>query len=203
MENVQTHESTHSDRTSGAHQAHTPAQSEHYTAQMIADRYPELGIKENTIRTRWFEWLKKVAPELLLKTDKGFTQLAADLFDDFAKHVKLGNQKADDWVADAKARYSQEWSSAGVIEGELMPEEVGGTLALAQTTSMEMQLEGASAKLRLLQLIEQAQSAESSLSQSQREIARQRGENNAIEEFTIELEARLKTTAELRNKLGL
>jgi hypothetical protein len=203
METVQPHALVHEDRTPTAHQPHTPAQSEFYTAQMIADRYPELAVKEVTVRTRWFDWLKKVAPEPLLKVDKGFTEFAAELFDDFVQNVKIGGQKPDKWVSEAKAHYSQEWGSAGVIEGELMPEGVSGTLALAQTTAITMQQQGDASKLKLLQLIEQTRSAQSSLSQSQREIARQRGVNSAIDEFGIELEAKLETLSELRQQLGL
>jgi hypothetical protein len=203
METVQPHAPTHKDRTSTAHLAHTSAQFESYTAQQVADRYPELAVKEVTVRTRWFDWLKKVAPEPLLKVDKSFTAFAVELFDDFAQNVKIDRQKPEEWVSEAKAHYSQEWGSAGVIEGELMPEGVGGTLALAQTTAITMQQQGDASKLKLLRLIEQARSAESSLSQSQREIARQRGVNSAIDEFQVELEAKLETLSELRQKLGL
>ena len=38
-------------------------------------------------------------------------------------------------VADAKARYSAEWGSVGIIDGELMPDAVGSALALLQTNN--------------------------------------------------------------------
>ncbi|NEP62801.1 MAG: hypothetical protein F6K31_38780, partial [Symploca sp. SIO2G7] len=102
-------------------QAHAAAR---YTAQEIAHSH---NVAESTVRTRWFEWINQVAPTELLKDGGGYTELARTLFNEFAE-VQLCDRKS--WVTDAKARYSHEWASAGVIEGELVPEEVGSVLAL-------------------------------------------------------------------------
>jgi hypothetical protein len=183
------HVHAHIERTSAAH----------YTAQQIAEAHTDLA-KEVTIRTRWYPWLAKVAPEPLLKTDRGYTELARSLFADYAQHVKRDGMKPAAWVEDAKSRYSDEWESAGVIEAELMPPEVGGTLALAHNQASTLTAQGEESKARLFELIEQARSAESNLSQSRREIAQQRGINSALDEFQIELEAKLATLNELRQR---
>lgn len=181
--------------------AQQPAQQAPYTAQQIADRYPDLAPKEVTVRTRWFEWLTKVAPEPLLKTKHGFTDLAAELFDDFVQHCKIGQIKPEFWAQDAKARYSQEWESAGVIEAELMPPEVGGQLALAQTKLTEMTATGLEKKENLLNLIKQARSARANLSATELETAKQRGVNRAVAKLEVELQAELETEAQLRQAL--
>jgi hypothetical protein len=181
--------------------AQPTAQSAPYTAQQIADRYPDLAPKEVTVRTRWFDWLTKVAPEPLLKTKHGFTDLAAELFDDFVQHCKIAQAKPELWVQDAKARYAQEWESAGVIEAELMPPEVGGQLALAQTKLTAMTEEGTQRKEGLLALIKQAKSARANLSEAEIETARQRGANRAVAKFEVELLTELETEAQLRQAL--
>jgi hypothetical protein len=202
---VQPHPLPHSSSTLTAHLSSTTAQpsaqSAPYTAQQIADRYPELAPKEVTVRTRWFEWLTKVAPEPLLKTKQGFTNLAAELFDDFVQHCKVGEMKPELWVQDAKARYAQEWESAGVIEAELMPPEVGGQLALAQTKLTEMTATGLEKKENLLNMIRQAKSARANLSTTELETAKQRGVNRAVAKLEVELQAELETEAQLRQAL--
>lgn len=186
--------------------AQSTAQTARYTARELADRYPDLGkdgqpLQEGAIRTRWYGWIVQVAPEPLLKDGKGFTQLAADLLDDFAHHVKRNGVKAETWVQEAKSRYSQEWADAGVIDGELMPAEVGGTLALAQNKASNLAQQGTEHKAKLLRLIDQARSADASLTNTQKTIAEQRGINSALQEFEVELEAKLKTLSELRQML--
>ena len=98
-----------------------------YTAQQIAE---ENNVTDATVRNRWFTWICKVAPPALLKQGKSYTELAHTLFNEFAK---VDKSERIAWVADAKARYSSEWGSVGVIDCEVMPDVVGGTLALLQT----------------------------------------------------------------------
>ncbi|MBD2088362.1 hypothetical protein H6F67_00550 [Microcoleus sp. FACHB-1515] len=184
------HIQAHIERTSSA-QART------YTAQAIAAEHEDLA-KEVTIRTRWYPWVAKVAPEPLLKTEHGYTELARSLFADYAQHVKRDGMAPISWVESAKARYSQEWQSAGVIEAEVLPPEVGGTLALASVQVSTLTQRGEERKARLLKLIEQNRSAEGNLSQSRREIAEQRGINAALDEFEIELESKTRTLNQLR-----
>src|SRR6476646_6733456 len=143
---VRSHPSSTPSRTS-------TAQSARYTAQQIADEH---GVKEVTIRTRWFNWWLEGAPEPLLRDKSGFTELARSLFSDFAQRVKTEGMKSKDWAIDAKARYSQEWASAGVIDGELLPPEVGGALATLQNKAGSLQQKGLQLMERLQRLNEQA-----------------------------------------------
>ena len=103
-----------------------------YTAVQLGE---QLGVSDAT-RNRWYQWIVQVAPEPLLKQGSTYTELARTLFDEFSrvKHCDL-NQ----WVTNTKARYAHEWSNAGVIEGELMPDSVSSALALRQTQNGMMQ----------------------------------------------------------------
>lgn len=111
---IEQHTQPHSDRTPERTPERTGAP---YSAQQIAQRHADLKVKEVTVRTRWFPWLEKVAPLALLKDKKGYTELAAEMFDDFAQKVKREGMDSKEWVADAKARFSQEWGNVGIIEG--------------------------------------------------------------------------------------
>ena len=110
-----------------------PHVSARYTAQQIAQTH---NVGESTVRTRWFDWLVKVTPAELLKDNAGYTELARTLFEEFAE---IKHSDRNQWVVDTKARYAAEWSNAGVIEGELMPDSVSSALALHQTQNGMMQ----------------------------------------------------------------
>ena len=166
----------------------------HYTAQSIAEAY---NVSDSTVRNRWFDWLKKVAPESLLKNGKGYTELARSLFDEFAQ---VETRDRADWVANAKARYSQEWETAGVIDGELMPSEVGGVLALQQTQATEIELAVAQQLADLESMIDQANVAEVNLSEAELRAATARGQKRAIALHQAELQAELQTTNLLRQR---
>ncbi len=166
----------------------------HHTAQAIAEAY---NVSDSTIRNRWFPWLKKVAPESLLKSGKGYTDLARTLFGEFAdvKHCDR-----DQWVTDAKARYAHEWESAGVIEGELMPEEVGNVLALRETQTTELELTVAQQLQQLEGLIDQANTAEANLSEADLKAAVTRGQQRAVMLYQAELQAELQTMNSLKQR---
>ncbi|NEP15444.1 MAG: hypothetical protein F6J97_00905 [Leptolyngbya sp. SIO4C1] len=166
----------------------------HHTAQAIAQAY---NVSDSTIRNRWFSWLRKVAPEPLLKTKQGYTDLARSLFDEFAQ---VETCDRDAWVTDARARYSQEWSSAGVIEGELMPEEVGSVLALRQSQTTDIELAVAQQLQSLESLIDQVNAAEENLSQADLKAAVARGQQRAVMLYQAELQAELQTTNALRQR---
>lgn len=184
-----------------AQQPAQPAQNPPYTAQQIADRYPDIGPSEVTVRTRWFPYLTQVAPEALLKEKGGYTQFAAELFDDFVANTKRGSVKPAGWVSSAKSRYSQEWESSGVIDGELMPEEVGGQLALSQNKLTRLTEETEKSQADLMELIRQTKAARSTLSRNEVERARQEGRNRAIEKYKVRLQAELETEAALSEAL--
>ncbi|NEP58687.1 MAG: hypothetical protein F6K31_16995 [Symploca sp. SIO2G7] len=172
-------------------QAHTSA---HYSAQEIAQTH---NVSASTVRMRWFDWLIKVAPAELLKDDQGYTELARTLFNEFAE-VKTCDRKS--WVTDAKARYSHEWASAGVIEGELVPEEVGSVLALRQTQTTALELSVAEQMANLEAMIDQVNTAEVNLSETELRAATARGQQRAIALHQAELQAELQTTNLLRQR---
>jgi hypothetical protein len=194
MENVTMHVRSHVDSTPSRT---STAQSARYTAQQIADEH---GVKEVTIRTRWFNWLLEVAPEPLLRDKSGFTELGRSLFSDFAQRVKTEGMKSRDWVVDAKARYSQEWASAGVIEGELLPPEVGGALATLQTKAGSLQQKGQELIERLQRLNEQASVTSTDFSQGEINLYRARGAVRGMERFEIEVTAELETYNKLKQQ---
>lgn len=194
MENATTHVRSHPGSTPSRT---STAQSARYTAQQIADEH---GVKEVTIRTRWFNWLAQVAPEPLLKDKDGFTELARSLFSDFAQRVKTEGMKSKDWVMDAKSRYSQEWASARVIEGELLPPEVGGALATLQTQAGSLQQKGQELIERLQRLNEQAAATSMDFSQGEINLYRARGAVRGMERFEIEVTAELETYNKLRQQ---
>jgi hypothetical protein len=193
MENMQ----THTDRTEVAH----PAQR-YYSAQFIADENQDLGVKEVTIRTRWFsDWVVKVAPISLLKNPQGkFTELGRDLLNNFAQRVKRDNIPPEDWVLEAKSQYSQEWESEGVIDGELMPDEVGGALAQIRqgTSTMENKITAKLAKLKDFK--QQLGNARSNFSEAERKQFQARGVMRGLERFELETEAELATYNQLRQE---
>ena len=166
----------------------------HHTAQSIAEAY---NVSDSTVRNRWLPWLRKIAPESLLKSGKGYTDLARTLFGEFAE-VKHCDRNA--WVTDAKARYAHEWESAGVIEGELMPEEVGNVLALRETQTNELELSVAQQLQSLESLIDQANTAESNLSEADLKAAVTRGQQRAVMLYQAELQAELQTINSLKQR---
>jgi hypothetical protein len=165
-----------------------------FTAQEIAEAN---NVNDATVRLRWFKWLCKVAPAPLLKSGKSYTELANTLFSEFAK-VDKAERPA--WVADAKARYAAEWSSVGVINCEVMPDNVGGTLALLQdnlqqcnqTLSLELSAVG--------DFITQLNSADANLSQGEVESWAANGALKAVAQFKTEEVARAQTLNALRQQ---
>lgn len=178
-------------RTLADMQAHATAR---YTAQEIAQSH---NVAESTVRTRWFDWICQVAPAELLKDERGYSELARTLFGDFAG-VKLCDRKS--WITEAKARYSHEWASAGVIEGELVPEEVGSVLALRQTQTTALELSVAEQMANLEAMIDQVNTAEVNLSETELRAATARGQKRAIVMHQAELQAELQTTNMLRER---
>lgn len=165
-----------------------------YTAQEIAQQH---NVKAVTVRTRWFEWLLKVAPEPLLKDGKAYTELAHTLFSEFAK-VDIKKRAA--WVADAKQRYAAEWGNAGIVDCEVMPEAVGGTLALLQTN---LQLTNQSLATELSQVqdfIQQLNATDADFSEAELQTWAANGAKKAVVQFKTEEVARAQTLNALRQQ---
>ncbi|NET39086.1 MAG: hypothetical protein F6K19_45115 [Cyanothece sp. SIO1E1] len=174
--------------------AHTPA---HYTAQQLAEEY---GVADSTLRTRWYPWLLKVAPEPLLKHEGRFTELARTLFSDFAQNVKQGDMKSEDWVVATKTKYAQEWGSAGVIEGELMPDEVGGVLALMQSQNTNLQHLIDTEMRDLQDFIDQVNETETNFSEAELQAFRANGAKRGIARFKLETQTELEVYNVLKQK---
>lgn len=191
---VQPHSPPHGGRTPERTGPHT------YSTQDIADRYPDIGVKEVTIRTRWFEWLRRVAPESLLKDDHRYTALAAELFDDFAQRVKRERMDSKAWVEDAKRRYAPEWSSVGVIDGELMPEEVGNALALVQTQGSSLQATYQQEMADIQAFVKQLNTAEDDFSEAELQMFKTKGAMRGVKRFKVETQAEVSAYNALRQQ---
>jgi hypothetical protein len=165
-----------------------------YTAQEIAEAN---SVNDATVRLRWFKWLCKVAPEPLLKSKAGYSELANTLFTEFAQVDKRERMA---WVADAKARYAAEWGSVGVIDCEVMPEAVGGTLALLQT-NLELMNHSLSQDLaRVDDFISQLNAADANYSEAEVASWAANGAQKAVAQFRTEEVARAQTLNALRQQ---
>lgn len=165
-----------------------------YTAVQLAEW---CGVGDATIRNRWFDWLLKVAPEPLLKEGKGYSELARSLFLEFKD---IPQNKRNEWVTEAKARYVQEWGSAGIIEGELMPVEVGSALATLQQGNSDLATLLAQEMEEAIAFSGQLEDIEADFSAAELEEMKMQGALRGVKRFKIMKQAELKTFNELRQK---
>ena len=176
-------------------EAHAEAYAERtYTASEIAEAN---NVTDATVRNRWFVWLLKVAPEKLLKTGKSYTELANTLFGEFAK---VDQKERHAWVADTKQRYAGEWGNAGIIDCEVMPSEVGGTLA---TLRSNLDVANQTLALELAQVsefVESLNTADADFSQAEVESWAANGAKKAVMQFKTEEVARAQTLNALRQQ---
>jgi hypothetical protein len=177
---ITSHVSPHAERT--------------YTAQEIADQH---SVKAVTVRTRWFDWLTKVAPEQLLKNDKSYTELANTLFAEFAL---VDQRERHAWVADAKTRYSAEWGSVGIVDCEVMPVEVCSTLAILQNNNSSMQQQFDVGLAEIEQFIEQLNTTDANISQAEVQSWAAAGAQKAVMQFKTEEVVKAQTLHTLRQK---
>ncbi|MBT9317685.1 hypothetical protein [Leptothoe spongobia] len=195
MDSATTAQQTHISEVHSPHTSSTvPSTGAHYTAKQLSD---EIKIASSTLRTRWFPWLGKVAPEQLLKDTQGYTELARTLFLEL-KDVDATERAA--WVVDAKSRYAPEWESAGVIEGELMPDEVSGVLATlnSQQTSAELSIQQDLEDLD--SFIDSVKQAENNFSEAELAAFRTKGAKRGIARFQIETQTELEVYNRLQQK---
>ncbi|MEO0759709.1 MAG: hypothetical protein AAFY78_22870 [Cyanobacteria bacterium J06648_16] len=165
-----------------------------YTAQTIAQAH---SVAESTVRTRWFEWISRVAPVALLKDERGYSELARSLFAEFAT---VDRRDRTAWVTDAKARYAHEWGGAGVIEGELMPDSVGNALALHQTHTSLLQHTTAQTLADLDALMGQLAVTENDFSSAELAAFQAAGRRRGALRFQVELQAELDTYSNLKQQ---
>lgn len=165
-----------------------------YTAKEIADEH---NVTDATVRNRWYDWLCKVAPPQLLKCERSYTELARTLFGEFAQVHKTERHA---WVADAKQRYSSEWSNVGIIDCEVMPDNVGGVLALLQTNNNALQQTIELELSQTQQFVEQLNTADADFSQAEMESFIAAGTRKAIAQFKAEEIARAQALNALRQQ---
>ncbi|MEM9808151.1 MAG: hypothetical protein AAF959_23030 [Cyanobacteria bacterium P01_D01_bin.56] len=172
-------------------ESHTSAR---YTAQQIAQAH---NVGESTVRTRWFEWLLKVAPAELLKDRAGYTELARTLFEEFAD---VRHCDRNQWVTDTKIRYAPEWSNAGVIEGELMPDSVSSALALRQTQNGMMQQSITQELADLEAFVDQLAVTEADFSDAELASFQAAGQRRGMMRYKLELQAEMDTYGHLKQR---
>lgn len=165
-----------------------------YTGVQIASW---CGVSEATIRNRWFEWIQRVAPAAVLKEGKGYSELARSLFLEFKS---IPQNKRDEWVMDAKARYSQEWGSVGIIEGELVPDEVGGALANLQQGNQDLAMQLAQEMEEAIAFSDQLDDIEADFSAAELEEMKMQGALRGVKRFKIMKQAEIQTFTQLRQK---
>ncbi|MEE4204490.1 MAG: hypothetical protein V2I45_12740 [Halieaceae bacterium] len=188
------HIDPHGFRAPGAPEPHTAAQvPEFIEGELIAGApyagkqlAEELKIGESTFRTRWLDWLLKVAPIELLKTDDGYTELARSLALEFQQ---VPNKKAnrDRWVAEAKARYSREFMPDGITP-QGVSEELGGALALLRDQGSKLQTAADEQLAELQALIESQAQVEDEFDQAEIAAMRAAGAKRGVMRFQIEAE---------------
>ena len=198
------HTQTHDWRTLTAQEPHSSAQfpaviegelceGAPYTSAELAD---ELAIAESTLRTRWLLWLERVAPVELLKTEAGYTDLARSLALEF-KQVPSKKAAREKWAAEAKQRYSREFSPDGLV-GPGVCGELGSALALVRQQGSQMQQAGATNLEQLKALITQQGQVQADFDAAAVAAMRARGLNRGVQRFQIEAEAEDSTYFELR-----
>lgn len=165
-----------------------------YTAAEIA---AEHKVTDATVRNRWYDWLLKVAPAQLLKDGKRYTELAHTLFGEFAA---VDQKERPAWVADAKQRYSPEWSSVGVIDCEVMPENVGSTLALIQTNLSVANEQLTTELTEVTDFISRLNAADADFTDAELESWQANGARKAVAQFKTEEIARAQTLNALRQQ---
>lgn len=144
----------------------------------------ELGIAESTLRTRWFSWLQKVAPVELLTMEGGYTELARSLFSEFAQ-LPSKKKAREQWVSEAKQRYSREFMPSGVTP-DGVPNELGGALALLQSQGNALQSAADAQLLELQALISQQAQMEAEFDAAEIAAMRAAGAKRGVMRFQIE-----------------
>jgi hypothetical protein len=195
---------THDWRAHGAQEPHASAQfpaviegelceGAPYTSAELAS---EIAIAESTLRTRWLPWLERVAPVELLKTTEGYTDLARSLALEF-KQVPSKKAAREKWAAEAKQRYSREFSPDGLV-GPGVCVELGSALALVKQQGSQIQLSATAGFEQLKDLISQQGRVQADFDSAEVAALRARGLNRGVQRFQIEAEAEDSAYFELR-----
>ena len=166
-----------------------------HTTQSLAELH---AVKPQTISSWVARWLTKVAPESLLKIEKGiYTELTHTLLQEF---IQVDERERHAWVADAKSRYSSEWGSVGVIDCEIMPKEVGGTLALLSNNLQAKNLTLSALLAESDSLITELSTAEANFSQAELDSWQANGAMKGAMRFKVEEVTAAQTFEALRQR---
>jgi hypothetical protein len=170
-----------------------------YTAVFLAK---ECGISDVTLRTRWFKQVCQAVPKSQLKEGRGFTDLARELFQDYAQTVATGQISVDAWIDLQKQKYAHEWAQdeVEVVNAELVPEIATTSLALLKTTNLSLSEQ---MKVQLAQVQQFSQSLEvmeTEFSEQELEAIRMRGAMRGMQRFQIEEQSALEVYHGLRNQ---
>lgn len=195
---------THDWRTSSAQASRRGAQFSEVIEGELCEGAPysgaqlagELAIAESTLRTRWLPWLERVAPVELLKAEAGYTDLARSLALEF-KQLPSRKAAREKWAAEAKQRYSREFSPDGLV-GPGVCGELGSALALVKQQGSQMQQAGTADLERLKALISQQGQVQADFDAAEVAAMRARGLNRGVQRFQIEAEAEDSAYFELR-----
>lgn len=198
------HINTHDWRAPAAQEPHTGAQFPAVIDGELCEGAPysgaqlagELAIAESTLRTRWLPWLERVAPVELLRTDAGYSDLARSLALEF-KQVPSKKAAREQWVAQAKQRYSREFAPDGLV-GPGVCEELGSALALVRQQGSQMQLAATADLEKLKALITQQGRVQADFDAAEVAAMQARGMNRGVQRFQIEAEAEDSTYFQLR-----
>jgi hypothetical protein len=170
-----------------------------YTAIFLAR---ENNIADVTLRTRWFPQLCNVAPENLLRADKGYTDLARQLFKDYAETVATGQLSVHAWIEQQKTAFAHEWAQAEVeiVTAELVPDEATTGLSLLKDTNLSLQQQIEVQLLQLQQFAQTVDDMEAEFSEQDLEEIRMKGALRGMKKFQIERQAEIQAYHSLRNQ---
>lgn len=164
-----------------------------YSGRQLAEA---LGIAESTLRTRWLPWIQRVAPVELLLEGKAYTELARSLLSEFAQ-VPSKKTAREQWVTEAKQRYSREFMPGGVMP-EGVPDELGGALALLRQQGSAMQATADTQMANLKHLMTRQAAVEAEFDEAEIEAMRAAGMKRGVMRFQIETEQEDSTYYQLR-----
>ena len=164
-----------------------------YSSRELAE---ELDIADSTLRTRWLPWLRRVAPMELLLEGKEYTELARSLLTEFAQ-VPSKKAEREQWVVDAKRRYSQEFMPGGITP-DGVPDELGGALALLRHQNNTIQTSASAQFADIKRLITRQAAVEAEFDEAEIEAMRAAGLNRGVMRFQIETEEEDSTYYQLR-----
>jgi hypothetical protein len=170
-----------------------------YTAVFLAK---ENGVADVTLRTRWFPQLCNAAPESALKTSKGYTELARQLFSSYASAVASGNLSVHAWVEQEKTKHAHEWAQAEaeVVSAELVPDEATVSLSTLKGNNLSLQQQMETQLAQLEQFSQAIDDMELEFSAQELEEFRMKGAMRGMQRYQVERQAELQAYHTLRTQ---